>query len=99
MAKRNNIRQLQTKEDKKIFIFCDSMIKSIIGTGVLRDHAIKIRLHAWDTIVEMSDYIKPELYHQLNIIILHCGTNDILSEINTLKKVKKLLKKIEKYHT
>ena len=46
-----------------------------------------------------GDYIKPELHHQPDIIILHCGTNDIPNEINTLKKIKKLLKEIEGYNT
>ena len=46
-----------------------------------------------------GDYIKPELHHQPDIIILHCRTNDIPNEINTLKKLKKLLKEIEGYNT
>ena len=43
----------------------------------------------------MCDYIKPGLRHQSDVIILHCGTNDISNEINTLKKLKNLLKQIE----
>ena len=47
----------------------------------------------------MCDYIKPGLRHQSDVIIFHCGTNDISNEINTLKKLKKLLKEIEGYDT
>ena len=47
----------------------------------------------------MCDYIKPELRHQPDAIILHCGTNDMSNEINTLKKLKNILKEIEKYDT
>ena len=47
----------------------------------------------------MCDYIKPELRHQPDIIILNCGTNDNSNEINILKKLKKLLKEIEEYDT
>ena len=43
----------------------------------------------------MIDYIKPELLHKPDIVILHCGTNDITSDVNTVKKMKKLVKEIE----
>ena len=29
------------------------------------------------TNIDKSDYIKPELHHQPDVIILHCGTNNI----------------------
>ena len=43
----------------------------------------------------MIDYIKPELRHKPDIVILHCGTNDITNDVNTVKKIKKLVKEIE----
>ena len=60
---------------------------------------MKIRPHPEATSIDMCDYIKPELRHQPEFVILHCGTNDISNEINTLKKLKKLLKEIEGYDT
>ena len=59
------------------------------------DHAGEIRPHPGATTVDMIDYIKPELCHKPDIIILHYGTNDITSDVNTVKKVKKLVKEIE----
>ena len=47
------------------------------------------------TTVDMIDYIKTELRHKPDIIILHCGTNDIINDMNTVKKMKKLVKEIE----
>ena len=44
-----------------------------------------------------TDYIKPELRHKPDVIIIHCGTNDIENEINTVKKIKKLVKEIDEY--
>ena len=32
-----------------------------------------------------------------DVKIIHCGTNDIENEINTLKKIKKLVKNIDEY--
>ena len=97
LATVNDIRQLPTEKKKKIFIAGDSMITNITGTGISRDHTIKIRPHPGATSIDMCDYIKPELRHQPDVIILHCGTNAISNEINTLKKLKKLLKEIEGY--
>ena len=56
---------------------------------------MKIRPHPGATIVDMIDYIKPELRNKPDIIILHCGTNDITNDANTVKKMKKLDKKIK----
>ena len=43
----------------------------------------------------MVNYIKPELRHKPDIIILHCGKNDITNHVNTVKKMKKLTREIE----
>ena len=75
------------------------MIKTVTGTGISRDHTVKIRPHSGDTSIDICDYIKAEILHQPDIIILHCDTNDISSELNTLRKLKKLLKEIEGYGT
>ena len=42
----------------------------------------------------MIGYIKLELRHKPDIIILHWGTNDITNDVNTVKKMKKLVKEI-----
>ena len=73
------------------------MIKNITGMGISRDHTVKIRPHHGATSIDVCHYIKPELRHRPDVIILHCGTNNISNEIKTLKKLKKLLKEIEGY--
>ena len=62
---------------------------------MLKNHAVKIKPHPGATTVDMIDYIKPELRDKPDVIILHCGTNDITNDFNTVKKMKKLVKKIE----
>ena len=75
------------KEEKKnIFVVGDSMLKSITGSGISMDHTVKIRPHPGATTVDMIDYIKPELCHKPDIIILHCRTNDTANDVNTVKK-------------
>ena len=75
------------------------MIKNVTGTRISRDHTVKIRLHSGATSIDICNYIRPELRHQPDVIILNFGINDISNEINTLKKLKKLLKEIEGYDT
>ena len=72
LATENNISQLPTIKKKKIFIVGDSMIKKITGAGISRDHTVKIRPHPGTTNIDICDYIKPELRHQPDVIILHC---------------------------
>ena len=82
---------------KKVFIVGDSIIKNITGTGISRTNTVKMRLHPGATTADICHYIKPELRHKPDVIIIHCGTNDIENEINTLKKIRKLVKEIEEY--
>ena len=60
---------------------------------------MKIKSHPGVSNINMCDYTKPELRHQPDAIILHCGINDMSNDINTLKKLKSILKEIEKYDT
>ena len=87
----------RVKNTKNVFIVGDSMIKNITGTEISRSNTVKMRPHPGATTVDICDYIKPELRHKPDVIIIHCGTNDIENEINTVKKIKKLVKEIDEY--
>ena len=96
---RNNheINLQKVENTKNVFIVDDSMMKNITGTATSRANAVKMRPHPGATTVDIWDYIKPELHHKPDVIIIHCGTNGIENEINTVKKIKKLIKKIDEY--
>ena len=87
----------KVKNTKKVFIVGDLMIKDITDTGISRTNTVKMRPHPEATTVDICDYIKPELCHKPDVVIIHCGTNDIENEINTVKKIKKLVKEIDEY--
>ena len=40
----------------------------------------------------MLDYIKPIVRRKLDILIINAGTNDLTNGVNTMKKVRKLVK-------
>ena len=71
------------------------MIKNINGTGISRENIINMRPHSGATTIDICDYIKQELRQKPDVVIVHCGLNDIRNNINTVKKVKKLVKAIE----
>ena len=64
-------------------------------TGISRENVVKKRPHPGATTIDICNYIKPELRQKPDIVIVHCGTNDIPNNINTVKKIKKLVKEIE----
>ena len=86
---------MHEKDQKKVFMVGDSTIKNITGTGISRENVIKMRPHPGATTIDICDYIKPELRQKPDVVIVHCGTNDIPNNINTVKKIKKLVKEIE----
>ena len=92
---KKNENKTHGKDQKKVFIIGDSMIKNITGTGISREKIIKMRLHPGATTIDICDYIKLELRQKPDVVIVHCGTNDIPNNINTVKKIKKLVKEIE----
>ena len=63
--------------------------------GISRENIIKMRNHPGVTTIDICDYIKPELCQKPDVVIVHCGTNDFRNNINTVKKIKKLVKDIE----
>ena len=83
------------KDQKKVFIVGDPMIKNITGTGISSENTVKMRPHPGATTIDICDYIKPKLRQKPDVVIVHCGTNDIPNDINTVKKIKKLVKQIE----
>ena len=83
------------KDQKKVFIVGDPMIKNITGTGISSENTVKMRPHPGATTIDICDYIKPKLRQKPDVVVVHCGTNDIPNDINTVKKIKKLVKQIE----
>ena len=76
------------KDQKKVFIVDDSIIKNVTGTGISRENTIKMRPPPGATTIDICDYMKPEFRHKPDAVFLHCGTNDIPNDINTVKKIR-----------
>ena len=87
--------KIHGKDQKNVFLIGDCMIKNIAGTGISRENIIKIRPHPGATIIDICNYIKPEIHQKPDVVIVHCGTNDIPNNINTVREIKELVKEIQ----
>ena len=69
----------------------DFMIKYLNGCEVSRDNSVKIKYHPGATTDNVLDYVRPSGRKKPDMIIIHTGTNDIQSKVNTLQKVRKVI--------
>ena len=53
---------------------------------------VKVITHPGSTTKDMLDYIKPIAGRKPDTLIIHTGTNDLTIGVNTMKKVRKLVK-------
>ena len=53
---------------------------------------VKVITHPGSTTEDMLDYIKPIARRKPDTLIIHAGTNDLTNGVNTMKKVRKLVK-------
>ena len=71
------------------------MIKGLVERGISKDHNVKIRPQLGCTTEDIEDHIKPLPRRNPDAIIIHSGTNDVMDEKPTKKKIKKVVKLIE----
>ena len=80
---------------KEGFILGDSLIKYANGREVSRNDSVKVRSHLWATTDDIIDYVWPTVRKKPNLIVIHCGTNDIQKNVNTLQKIRKVISSIK----
>ena len=80
-----------TTVKKEVFIIGDSMIKYVKGQEVSRYDSVKVRSHPGATADDFIDYIRPTVRRKPVLIIIHSGTNNIQSNVNTLQKIRKVI--------
>ena len=77
----------------KIMVVGDSLVKHLRREELSsKNNNVKVVTHPGSTTEEMLDYIKPIARRKSNTLIIHTGTNDLTNGVNTMKKVRKLVK-------
>ena len=85
----------QPKVKKNIIVIGDSIIKNFNGKDVSRGDSAKIRHHPGASTEDLTDYIKPAILKNPEIVVIHTGTNDLQDKCNIVKKAKKLVSAVK----
>ena len=77
-----------------VYILGGSMIKHTTGRNVSDSMNAKVRSHPGATSEDLVDYEKPIAPKKPKMLVIHTGTNDLPDDMNTIKKVKKVVQSI-----
>ena len=91
---KDNIKIKSNSDSKtKIVVVGDSLVKYLRREELSsKKNNVKVITHPGSTTEYMLDYIKPIARRKSNTLIIHTGTNDLTNGVNTMKKVRKLVK-------
>ena len=100
--KNNNTKNLSSSErkahnileSKKVEIIGDSMLYGINEKGLCKGHKVKVRSYPGSTTEDICDYINPAIRRKPDVVIIHSGTNDLSHEIQTINKMKSVVKQV-----
>ena len=99
------MRHPQEKENRNkkswrnICIIGDSMVKQITGPGISKNGQVQVKTHAGATAEDIIDYIKPTIRQKPDIVIIHSGTNDLIKDVNTMSRVRKVVAAVKEIDT
>ena len=92
----DNIKIKSSGDSKtKIMVVGDSLVKYLRREELpSKKNNVKVITHSGSTTEDMLDYIEPIARRKPDTLIIHSGTNDLTNGVNTMKKVRKLVKAI-----
>ena len=86
------VQSQQPKKDKQtVTIIGDSILNGLKERGLSGKHHVRVRAHPGATSLDLTDHIKPIARRKPDIVIIHCGTNDLTNSVDTEEYVKKTL--------
>ena len=77
-----------------VYILSGPIMKHINGCNVSDSMNVKVRSHPGATTKDLVDYVKPIARKKPKMLIIHTGTNDLPDDMNTIKKLKKVVQSI-----
>ena len=80
--------------NKNVFVVEHSMLNNISERGMSKQHSVKVRNFPRATTERINEEIDDILQSKPGIIIIHAGTNDLVTKINPLNNLRKILKKV-----
>ena len=86
-----NHSTIKSTSKKEIIIAGDSIIMHMNEHEILRDDSVKIGCHPGATTDDITDYVRPTARERPDVISSFTGSNDIQNQVNTLRKVRKVI--------
>ena len=86
----DNVEQNEAK--KLVCLIGDSLLNGTHERGLTKKHNVKVKAHGGATTRDMVDHVKPVLRRAPDTIILHCGTNDLTSNVSTIEQMEEIMK-------
>ena len=82
---------------KTVFIIGDSLLNGINENGLkkLSNDDVKLKCHRGVTSEDLSDYLKPVIRKNPDVVIIHCGTNDLQNDIDTGENIDRMVRNIK----
>ena len=68
------------------------MINNIQGRGLSKKYNVVVCTNPGATIRDFLDHIKPTLRKKPDVVIVHCGTNDLTSQEKTIANMQELIR-------
>ena len=80
------------KSRKGVIVIGDSLLNGIDDRGLCKHHNVKVRPHPGATTRDIADHVKPVARRKPDMVIIHCGTNDLTSDVDTTKHLKEVVR-------
>ena len=87
------------KSGRHIFRIGDSMVKHLTGPGISKNGQVQVKRHPGATTEDIIDCIKPTIRQKSDIFIVHSGTNDLTKDVNTMRKIRKVVAAVKEIGT
>ena len=81
---------------KRVTVIRDSMVKFVKSENLSDENYIaNIQSNPGCATEDIADYIKPIIRRKPNFILVHTGTKDLTNSVDTMSKVRKIVKGVE----
>ena len=74
------------------------MSNNIQGRGLAKKHNVTVCANPAATTRDILDHVKPTLQKIPDVVIVHCGTNDLTSQEKTIENLQELIRMAKKNH-
>ena len=93
----DSVTRRESDKKKTVFIIGDSLLNGINENGLkkLSNDDVKLKCHRGATSEDLSDHLKPVIRKTPDVVIIHCGTNDLQNDIDTGENIDRMVRNIK----